>query len=174
MNKTLIQIARLTGLLLLQVWVINNIRLGGYVNPFVYVLFIMMLPIAVPGWLLLISAFGVGMIMDIFMSTAGLHSAALLLMAFTRPAVIRLITGSSIPENISYPSISQMGDRGWISYTLVMVLIYHGSLFLLESFSFQQIEYTFLRIILSSIASAIIILLLSYLFVNRSAKGLFP
>ncbi len=170
MNKVIIPILRFAGLMLLQVWILNKMYLGAYVNPFVYILFIMMLPFSVPGWLLLIAAFGTGLLMDSFMSTAGLHAAASVLMAFARPSVIRLVTGRLEPENIGAPSLSQMGDRWWLSYTLTMVVIHHFSLFILEVFSFYGFGFTLLRIALSSIASIIIILLLSYFFVSRSSS----
>lgn len=170
MNKVGIQILRFAGLVLLQIWVLNNVRIGAYVNPFVYMLFIMMLPFSFPGWLLLLSAFGMGLLMDLLMSTAGLHAGAMVLMAFARPYVIRLATASREPENVNNPSLSQMGIAWWFSYVSSLVFVHHFALFLLESFSFQQLGFTLLRIFLSSIFSVGIILLLSYFFLPKASR----
>ncbi|MDO8897497.1 MAG: hypothetical protein Q7V19_07585 [Bacteroidales bacterium] len=170
MSNLLTNILRFVGLILLQVLVLNNIRLGGYINPFVYILFVMMLPFSLPGWLLLLSGFGTGLVMDLFMSTPGLHAGAGVFMAFMRPYVIELATGSKEPENVNMPSLSQMGLRWWFSYTSTLVLMHHFALFFLESFSFSQFGGTLMRILFSVIFSQIIILLLSFFFLQKQKR----
>ncbi len=170
MNSLLVNLVRFAGLILLQVLILNNIQLIGYVNPFVYVLFIMMLPLALPGWLLLLIGFLTGYTVDLFMSTNGLHAASTVLMAFARPYVIQLATGVKEPETVSEPGLSQMGIRWWFSFSLSLVVVHHFALFLLESFSFSQLGYTILRMLLSVAASEIIILMLSYFFMMRPKK----
>jgi len=170
MNKLLLQILRFAGLLLLQVWVLNNVRLGGYINPFVYVMFVMMLPFSMPGWILLIVGFATGFIVDIFMSTPGLHAGATVFMAFMRPQVIRLATGSTEPETINNPNLSDMGMRWWFSYSFTLVLLHHLALFVLESFSFQQFGGLLMRIILSALFTQFIIVLLSLFFEQRKKR----
>lgn len=161
---------RFVGLMLFQVLILNHFMLFGLVNPFVYILFILMLPLAIPGWLLLVLGFLTGYLMDIFMTGAGLHTAATVFMAFMRPIVLRLATGTKEPETVVYPGLSQMGARWWFSYTLSLVVLHHFVLFVLESFSFNQLGYTLLRIILSVAATEILILLFSYFFTLRNLK----
>ncbi|MBW7847328.1 MAG: rod shape-determining protein MreD [Bacteroidales bacterium] len=161
---------RFVGLMLFQVLILNHFMLFGLVNPFVYILFILMLPLAIPGWLLLVLGFLTGYLMDIFMTGAGLHTAATVFMAFMRPFVLRLATGTKEPETVVYPGLSQMGARWWFSYTLSLVVLHHFVLFVLESFSFNQLGYTLLRIILSVAATEILILLFSYFFTLRNLK----
>ncbi|MFZ4059415.1 MAG: rod shape-determining protein MreD, partial [Ferruginibacter sp.] len=69
-------ISRFFLLILLQVLVFNNMHLNGYINPYVYVLFILLLPFETPQWLLLISAFLLGFGVDLFSDTMGMHTAA--------------------------------------------------------------------------------------------------
>ena len=69
MNKNAVQIIRFIVLVLMQVLVINHIRLGGYVHPCIYLIFIMLLPINMPGWQLLLLGFGLGFSVDLFTGT---------------------------------------------------------------------------------------------------------
>ncbi|GAB1419110.1 rod shape-determining protein MreD [Bacteroidales bacterium] len=170
MSDLLYNSLRFIGLMLFQVLILNHFMLFGLVNPFVYILFILMLPLATPGWLLLFLGFLTGYLMDIFMTGAGLHTAATVFMAFMRPLVLRLATGTKEPETVIYPGLSQMGARWWFSYTLSLVVLHHFVLFVLESFSFNQLGYTLLRIILSVAATEILILLFSYFFTLRNLK----
>lgn len=170
MNSLIFNSLRFIGLVLLQVLILNQIEFIGYVNPFVYILFIMMLPLSIPGWLLLLLGFGTGYTIDLFMTGAGLHTAATVFMAFARPYVIQLATGAKQPEAVNDPGLSQMGMRWWFSYTLSLVVLHHFALFILESFSFSQLGYTLIRIILSVIATELLILLLSYFFSARQGK----
>jgi len=170
MNSLIFNSLRFIGLVLLQVLILNQIEFIGYVNPFVYILFIMMLPLSIPGWLLLLLGFGTGYTIDLFMTGAGLHTAATVFMAFARPYVIQLATGAKQPETVNDPGLSQMGMRWWFSYTLSLVVLHHFALFILESFSFSQLGYTLIRIILSVIATELLILLLSYFFSARQGK----
>ena len=91
MNKVLMNTIRFVLLVIAQVLVINHIRLGGYVHPYIYLIFVMLLPINMSGWQLLLSGFGIGLTIDLFMGTLGMHAGATTLMAFCRPTIIRLV-----------------------------------------------------------------------------------
>jgi hypothetical protein len=153
-------------LMAIQILVLNNIRLGGYINPFIYILFIMLLPFETPGWILLILGFLTGLTMDSFLGTLGMHSSATLLIAFLRPFVISNISTRDNTDKKGNPVLS-MNDLGWfIKYTLIMVFVHHLTLFFLESFTFTHFFATLFRVILSSIMT-ITFILLSQFFVNN-------
>ena len=78
-------------LILFQIIILNNIQFSGYVNPYVYIMFILMLPSLTPSWLLLLTAFLTGLIIDLFSGSPGMHAGATVLAAFSRPLVLRLI-----------------------------------------------------------------------------------
>jgi hypothetical protein len=156
-------------LLLLQVLLVNNLRIGGYINPYVYVLFVLLLPYSIPGWLLLICGFGIGLAVDWFMATPGLHAGATLFMAFLRPAIIRLVSGAQAPDADGSPGISDKGKRWFFTYSFTLVLLHHSALFFLEAFSFAQFTDTIFRIGLSSLFTEILILLLVF-FVTKPYK----
>ena len=170
MNKTALHIIRFIALVLFQVLVINHIRLGGYVHPYIYLLFIMLLPINIQKWQLLLLGFFLGLSVDLFTGTLGLHAGATTLMAFCRPAILRLVSGHQKLENVVEPDLGQLGGVWFLRYTLCMVLVHHFALFFLESFSFHLIGQVLLRILLSVPVSIFLIMMILYLFKPEKKK----
>lgn len=168
MNKTVLQVVRFVVPVLLQILVINHIRLGGYVHPYIYLVFIMLLPFSIPKWQLLVLGFALGLTVDVFTGTLGLHAGATTLMAFCRPFIIKLISGNQKFENIHEPNLSLLGGLWFFRYALFMVLIHHFSLFFLESFSFRLIGQVLLRILFSVPVSIFLIMMI--LYISKSEK----
>jgi rod shape-determining protein MreD len=150
-------------LILVQVLILNNIRFNGYINPYIYILFILLLPVEIPSWLLLLISFGTGLIMDYFSGTPGLHSSATVLAGFARPYALRLISPRDGYEPGVNPSMMIYGFRWFLTYTLFIVIIHHTALFYLEVFRFSEFFRTLFRVMMSSIFSVIFILLLEYI-----------
>src|ERR1035437_6582935 len=96
-------------LVLLQVLLFNNIQFSGYVNPYVYIMFILLLPIEIPSWILIISSFTIGLIIDFFSGSPGMHSSASLLVGFLRPSILRFIAPRDGYEPNSAPSMVTYG-----------------------------------------------------------------
>ena len=170
MNKTALQIIRFVLLVLFQVLVINNIRLGGYVHPYIYLIFIMLLPFNTPNWLLLVLGFVMGLTIDLFTGTPGLHAGATTLMAFCRPSIIKIISGNQKFENITEPNLAQLDGMWFFRYSLCMVTIHHFALFFLESFSFRLIGQVLLRILLSVPVSIFLIMMILYIFKSEKKR----
>lgn len=169
-NRIFINIARFVILVIVQVFLLNNIRINGYINPYLYVLFILWLPFETPGWLLLLSSFFLGLSVDLFAHTPGMNAAASVLMAFFRPAVIRLLTGSkSIEPGIS-PGIKDMGFNWYFAYSLILIFLHHAFLFYIEIFRFTEFFQTLYRVLLSTFSTLILVLVVEYLFMKKVAK----
>lgn len=149
-------------LVLSQVLIFNNIQFSGYINPYIYVMFILLLPVEIPSWLLLFLSFALGVLIDMFSGSPGMHSSATLLAGFARPGVLRVITVREGYESGSGPSMHSYGFRWFLIYTATMVLIHHTALFYLEVFRFADFFRTFLRVLLSSVFSILFILLLEF------------
>jgi len=149
-------------LILLQVLLFNNIEFSGFVNPYVYIMFILLLPFEIPSWLLLIISFFTGLIIDFFCGSPGMHASATLLAGFVRPHVLRGISPRDGYEPGSDPSMFIYGFTWFLLYTVIIVLIHHLALFYLEVFRFTDFFRTLLRVILSSLFSISFILLLEY------------
>jgi hypothetical protein len=146
-------------LVLLQVLVLNNIEFSGFVNPYLYVLFILLLPFDTPKWLLLIVSFLLGISIDLFSNTLGMHAFACLAIAFIRPYLLEVIAPRDGYEAGLRPDKSSLGWEWMIKYSVIMVVIHHFILFYIETFKFQLFFSTFLRVILSSIFTIILIIL---------------
>ncbi|SHF95670.1 rod shape-determining protein MreD [Mariniphaga anaerophila] len=149
-------------LVLMQVLVLNQVQLSGYINPFIYVLFIMLLPVSTPRYLLLILGFLIGFVVDIFSNSLGIHAAATVFIAFVRPFVISSISTREEDRN-EYPGLRQNKFSWFLSYTAIMVLLHHFVLFYLEYFTFSHFFLTFLRVLLSSVFSIFIIVLSQFI-----------
>lgn len=145
-------------LVLVQVLILNNIQFSGLVNPYIYILFILLLPFTIPGYLLLGISFILGISIDIFNNTPGIHAGATVLLGFLRPGIARLISSRELIEKGTTPNMTQLGFASFIKYTVISVLIHHLFLFFAEAFSFADFFETLLRWILSSVFSIIIIL----------------
>ncbi len=159
----IINIIRFILLILLQVLVLNHINLGGYLNPYVYVMFILLLPFETPKYLLLISAFSIGFTMDLFTGSMGMHAAASTFMAFLRPSVSRLIHSRKEYEPGIKPGINDLGIKWFVSYTLLLVFAHHFVLFFIEAFRFNEFFDTLTRVVLSTLLSTLLIVLLNFM-----------
>lgn len=160
-------ITRFIVLVLVQVLILNNIHLSGLINPYIYILFLLMLPFETPGWLLLIIGFFTGLSIDIFSGTLGMHIAATTFTAYSRPFVLKLFSPRDGYENRTQPTLRYY-DLLWIvRYTAVIILIHHSSLFFIEVFRFSGFFFTILRIILSSIFTFVLIIITHLIFYKK-------
>lgn len=165
MYNTLIRnIIRFVILLVVQVLVFDNIRFGNYIHPYVYVLFVMLLPFDVPKWRLILDGFLIGMAVDVFNGTPGLNASATVFMSFLRPYIIGITTRKSDIEEKTAPTITEMGLQWFAVYGLLLLIAHNFTLFLLEAFSFKLIGMVLLEMLLSVPISLLLIILIIYVF----------
>lgn len=149
-------------LVLVQVLIFNQVQFSGFFNPYVYVLFIILLPLSTPRYAVLILAFLLGLTIDIFSNSLGIHSAATVFAAYIRPLIIRIISNRE-DDKSDFPGLNQNKLTWFINYVLLMVLLHHTLLFYLEVYTFANFLNTLYRVILSSIFSIIMIVLSQFL-----------
>jgi rod shape-determining protein MreD len=149
-------------LILLQILVLNNIQFSGFVNPYVYIMIILLLPSVTQAWLVLLISFLTGLTIDLFTGSPGMHASATLLAGFSRSFVLRLIAPRDGYESGSDLSMAAYGFRWFFIYTTTIVLIHHTTLFFLEVFRFTDFFRTIFRILLSSLFTIGFILLIEY------------
>lgn len=164
LNEILKNIYRYAILVGVQVLIINNIELGRFINPFIYVLFIIGLPFETPKWLLLLSAFIIGITVDMFNDTAGMHAAACVFMAYLRPTVLKLFSPRDGYEFGAQPTIQYLGVPWFLSYSAILILLHHLALFYIEVFRFSEFFSTFFRVIISSAFTILLVVVSQYLF----------
>ena len=161
MERILTRIAWFVVLVLVQVLLLNNICLFGLATPFVYIYFLLALDRDTDRNVLMIMAFALGLLVDVFSNTPGVNAGASVLVAFLRPALLRLFAPREEFENFE-PSISVMGIWPFIRYATVMVLLHHTTLFFLEAFSFVQIEFLLLRILSSTLLTVMLVMAIEF------------
>jgi len=155
-------------LVLLQVLLLNNIQLMQYgFTPLFYVLFILILPFDIAGWLLLLLAFFLGFSIDIFEDTPGIHTSATVAMAFFRPFVARSMAPRDGYESGIQPRIFYLGAGWFITYASILVLIHHIVYFSVEVFSISHLPITLLRILVTTIFSLIFIIISQFFMFRK-------
>lgn len=153
-----------TLLVFLQVFILNNIQFSGYINPYIYILFILALPFETPNWALLILAFILGLTVDFFSSTIGMHCSATVFMAFMRPYVLKVISPRDGYESETLPRLKYYGASWFIKYSAILIFVHHFILFYVEVFRLTNFFTTFIRVILSSIFTIIVVLISQYFY----------
>ena len=160
---------------LLQELVFEQIPLGTYVCPMVYVLFILMLPVGYSPVSVLLWAFFLGICVDTFShGIMGTHTISIVAMAYVRPFFLKLVTSKEDRENMTQlQAIHTMGARYFVTYASLAVVLHHTIYFLIDTFSFFNITHTLLLIALSSLLSITLVFILSSLTVPRRKSNTF-
>lgn len=170
LNEIIRNIVRFAILVGIQVLVIKNIELGRFINPFIYVLFIIGLPFETPKWLLLFSAFAMGITIDLFYDTAGMHAAACVFIAYLRPGLLKLFSPRDGYEFGTQPTIQYLGIPWFLSYSGILIVLHHLILFYIEVFRFSEFFSTFFRVIVSSLFTILLVVISQYLFHRKKAQ----
>jgi rod shape-determining protein MreD len=165
-----INIIRFFVLVFMQVFLLKNVTLYNLSTPYFYIMFILLLPFETPNILLFALAFILGLTIDAFYDTPGLHAASCVLLAFVRILFISITVQKEGFDNEPEPTMSNMGFRWFFTYALVLTLFHHFFLFNLEVFRFSEIPYTITRFVLSSIFTVFLMLLTGFLFYRRKER----
>lgn len=168
MSILLRNIIRFGLLLLLQVFVLNKILVHQLVSLELYMLFVLLLPFNMPRPALMLMGLFMGLSLDMFMNTMGIHAAACVFMAYLRPFVINILSPQGGFETTQKtPSMTSMGISQFLIYAAILVLLHHVLLFILEVFGFGNLLYMLMKIVLSTAASLFLIILYELLFFSR-------
>lgn len=157
---------RIVILVVIQVFILNNIQFSGFVNPYFYVLFILLLPFETPGWLLLSLAFVLGITIDLFSNTPGLHASATVFMAFLRPLVLDYFAPRDGYVPGTFPRIYYYGFGWFFQYSAILILGHHFFLFYMEVFQLSDFLLTFKRVVYSTIFTLFLVII-SQFFIFR-------
>ena len=137
-NEILKNIGRFVFLVLLQGLILNEVNLWqGMAIPYLYILFLLMLPIETPRWLELIIGLILGLSIDMFTNTLGIHASACVLIAYIRPLYLKAIAPRDGYEFGQRPGIQDLGFSWFLKYAVVLIFIHHLWLFYVEVYSFK-------------------------------------
>lgn len=166
MNNAAFNMAlRFLALLLVQVLVLNNINFMGYINPYLYILFILIYPVKNNRILFIFLSFLLGLCVDIFSDSGGVHAAASVFIAYVRPPILKFSFGMIYEHQTIKFSQTEAGNR--LIYFSILTVIHHLILFSLEVFSASEIVLILEKTLFSSIFTILLCLLTTILFSRR-------
>ena len=166
-NDVFINSIRFVVLVLIQVLILNHVNFLGYINPYLYILFILLYPLTGNKSLLIFLGFILGLSIDMFGDSGGVHAAACVTIAFLRPLILKFSFGVSYEYNTIRIHKTDFSNR--LIYVFLMVLIHHLILFLLEVFNIDHILLVLKNTLFSGIFSMVLILGTIALF-SRNVK----
>jgi len=178
MSDYLKNFLRFSIIILIQVLILNKITLRWWSQPagfpvfipYIYPLFILLLPFETSVVTLLLCGFGLGLTMDVFMNTAGMHACATVLIAYLRTNVLNAL----LPKNlIEYPNqspnVKNMGWMPFLVYSSFLIVVHHAVFFTVELWSFSNIGYLLLKIAASSFTSLLFVIAYLLLFTRQTS-----
>lgn len=158
-------------LILLQVIVFNRIGFYSLFNPFIYIFFILLLPLATPRSLLLVLAFITGLTVDIFSNTGGLHAFASTLIAFVRPYWIKITIPRSNYDDLSNIKLKEVEFGQFIAYSSLLLLMHHFILYLAESMAWGDLLLITGKAFTNTLISVVAIIAFRYFDLSSSKKS---
>lgn len=152
-------------LILLQVIILNNILFWGYINPLLYILFVIIFPFRKDRGLFLLLCFLLGLFIDFFLNSGGINAAATLFIGYIR---LPLIKGLLRKSEIDFPvfDIDKLPFLKLLSFIAVLTFTHHFVIFSLEYFKLSALGTIISRTFLTGIFT-IILIIFSLLFMNR-------
>lgn len=167
MNSSVIsQVLNFILLVLVQVLILNHINFLGYINPYLYILFIVLYPIKNNPIVFLLLSFLLGISVDIFSDSGGIHAAACVTIAYIRPLVLKWSFGTVYEhQTIKFNNVD-FGSK--LMYISILSMIHNLILFLLEVFNFSEILLTLQKTLFSSIFTILLCIIVTIIFSKRT------
>ena len=149
MQKSLLYIGAFIALVLLQIFLLDNISLSVFFHPMIYVAFVIMLPLDYkPLSVLLLSAL-MGLTIDLLTGMNGLNVIATTAAGFMRPLMLRLAVGHAMGTDDSVPALHRLSTKHLAWFIILMTTLHSTIFFMLESLSLSHLHYTLLRLVVS-------------------------
>lgn len=153
--------------LLLQVLFFKNVVLFHTAFCFVYIAFLLLLPIDTNSLLLMAFGFVTGFLVDVFYDSLGMHAFACVLIMYMRNYWLNLITPQGGYDNNVVPSLSMNGLQWFLVFTMPMVFVHHAVLFYIEAGGFALFWFTLWKAITSTLFTTLVLVIIQYLFPSR-------
>jgi hypothetical protein len=155
---------------LVQVLLLKNVVLFNISFCFLYVAFILLLPVDINKLILMLIAFVLGFTIDLFYDSLGMHAMALVMVAYLRNYWLAIITPQGGYDSGSGPTLAANGLQWFLVYALPLIFVHHAVLFFVEAAGFTLFWYTMLKTITSLLFTVIVMLLLQYVTFDRQRQ----
>jgi hypothetical protein len=165
MNRgTIIQVISFFVYLFYQVLILKNIVLFNTSFCFLYVAYLFFLPVDSNPLLLMLAGFLMGLTVDMFYDSLGLHAFACVFVMYVRNYWLASITPQGGYDTNDTPSIAAHGMQWFLVYTIPLVFMHHAVLFFIEAGGFGMFWFTLWKVITSTIFTTVVTLVVQYLF----------
>ncbi len=159
---------RFSALVLLQVFVLQNINFGnssfsGYLQIIIYPLFILLLPHDIPNWALILLGFFIGITVDLFYNSIGVHAAASVLTATLRPFILKLQEPKGGYAQDQSPTRYRLGTAPYLRYTALLMGVHLLWYYSMEAFTIAYISDILIRTIVTFVISMPVIIMHAFL-----------
>lgn len=161
-------ITGLIGLILLQVLILNEVSLGKYVHPQIFILFLIALPVNLKHWQSYLIGFGVGLAVDAFTHVPGIAAASCTFLMFLRYNYFHNFVDKELLDSGIRPGLSTAEPGWYLVYLSIFSLVFHFIFILAETFSFANFGETLLTIVFSAGSSIVLMLIVQFLFGFRN------
>ncbi len=166
MNRTVYIIFLFIFFLLLQVLILNNVLFLGYVNPYLYITFVFLYPLNTNRFPFLSLAFLLGLCVDAFSNSGGVHTFAILFIAYIRLFFIQTIFKKTPSDYLLFNLRQETFDKVF-NYTAILTIIHHFILFSLINFSFYNLSNVVVNTLFSSAFTLVLYFLGSFIFKKK-------
>lgn len=171
LQQVIANTVRILFLVLIQALVVGKIHLfDGLILPYVYIFALLMLPFQTPAWLVLIISFFTGWLMDYFTGPVGLHTSACVFLGLVIPLVNKFLSPREGYDTSQRPTVQRMGITWYVTYASICTFLHHGFLFFLEVLRLSDFFYQIAHIILSSIATVMLMVIGQYIIYNTKTS----
>lgn len=157
-------------IVLAQGLVLNPMELDESLNPMIYPILIITLPFEFSVLATLIISLVIGICVDAFSNTFGLHASAAMFIGYLRPVLLRYIKPRDGYDNSLQATIHDMGATWFIGYSSLFLFLHHLWFYSFEIFRFDLIFFILAKTFFSTIFSLFLIIILQYLFYKSSKK----
>ena len=156
------EIGRLLLVFALQVLLFDHLHIGSLGIVMMYILFLINLPTRTPRWAEMLIGVGVGMMMDIWHSSLGIHMAACVALTFVRPILLTnaIQDIERIKDNLS---IQNIGPAEYTKCAVLLTVLHHFIVLSLEVWSIHMWWMVLLQTLVSSAMTLCVILGYEYL-----------
>ena len=166
MSKTIYFALLFLFIVLLQVLVLNNVLFLGYVNPYLYIIFLFLFPLKKDRFRFLFIAFLLGLSIDVFSDSGGIHAFSTLTIAYFRLFFVKVFFSK---YEVDYPffdlSLEPFGKK--FNYVATLTLIHHFILFSFANFSFNNFSQVLLNTLYSSVFTLVLYFPIVYIFSKK-------
>ena len=166
MSKIVTNILSGIFLIFFQAMFLNHVNFLNFLNPYLYIFLIIYFPLKTNRSIFILTAFFIGLAIDFFSDTHGIHAAACLCIAYFRTYYLKIFFGIAYQHQVV--KFKHLEFKQNFFYLITMIFTHHLILFSLEVFSITHLEIIIKKTISSLIFSFILVIIFFEFFIKKS------